>query len=713
MYGNGANQSIERIRCCPGFACDVLCRANVTDVPKAERPRLSTELTEYLVSLSIALQRHAMYPNGHPSLAPAVDAVLRRVHRLLEERPSLAFGVARRQLIVEGITTDPEHPVLRRLAEELHRHHLGAVSVNRGVQAEELSEALRALASEPDRAGRPLPEWPHVRLHPLTFDGLALVGDAPLAQGEGTTGKGRLSAELWIGLARAAISADAATASEEVPLDPSDVAQSIDERHGAEAYDQVIVGYMTQIARELRNSTGAETEALRRRASRLVKDLRPDTLRRILNMGGDVGQRAAFVLDSARGMTAEAALDVVKAAAAAGGQTISHSLLRMLSKLAAHTDDDSATTAAQPMAGEGLRDQVGRLLSDWTLEDPNPERHRQLLQQFAVAARTVQRPAGDRSFEGHDSMRVIQMSLESGVGGPLLDRALDEAVALGQTAMIAALVESPPAGAEAVTHAVYSRLVLPSNLVVLLNSEPLDIESLDALLPHMTLEGYEVLLDALASAETRPTRRKLLDRLAKAPCDLSAAVVTRLRDDRWYVRRNMLVLLERFGRVPEGISLAEWTAHPDARLRAEAIRVQLTIPGERDAAIRTALWDTDPRAVRVGLGAVSRDSPPELVNRVVEIAVSRAFDEEIRLTAVAVLGRLRHAGGLDALLHLADGGRTLFGRQRLAAKTPLLLGVIKSLAGGWPTEKRAAAILAAAAASSDTELVEATRAGRR
>ena len=32
---------------------------------------------------------------------------MRRAQRLLEDRPSLAFGVARRQLIVEGVTTIP------------------------------------------------------------------------------------------------------------------------------------------------------------------------------------------------------------------------------------------------------------------------------------------------------------------------------------------------------------------------------------------------------------------------------------------------------------------------------------------------------------------------------------------------------------------------------------------------------------------------------
>ena len=425
---------------------------------------------------------------------------------------------------------------------------------------------------------------------------------------------------------------------EAVSLEPSAVARSIDEHHGAEAYDQVIVGYMTQIARELRTSAGAETEALRRRASRLVKDFVP-TLRRILEMGGDVGQRAAFVLDSAQGMTAEAALDVVKAAAAAGGQTISHSLLRMLSKLAAHSDEAS-TTGPQPMAGEGLREQIGRLLSDWTLEDPNPESHRQLLQQFAIAAKGAARQAGGRRvFDGQDSLRIVQMSLESGASGPLVDRAVDEVVALGQTAALVALVLTPPDGAEAITQEILARLVHPSNVSALLASEPLDIESLDSVLPFMTPDGYEVVLGALASAESRATRRKLLDRLAKAPCDLRAAVGVWLNDERWYVQRNMLVLLERFGRVPEGFSIADWTNHDDARLRSEAIRLQLAIPAERDAAIRTALWDGDSRVVRVGLGALGQKCEPELASRVVQIAVTRGLDDEIRRSAVAVLGR--------------------------------------------------------------------------
>jgi hypothetical protein len=43
------------------------------------------------------------------------------------------------------------------------------------------------------------------------------------------------------------------------------VARAIDEPGRAEAYDQVIVGYLLQIARELKDTTGLEASALRRR----------------------------------------------------------------------------------------------------------------------------------------------------------------------------------------------------------------------------------------------------------------------------------------------------------------------------------------------------------------------------------------------------------------------------------------------------------------
>ena len=93
---------------------------------RAERVTLSREFSAFLVELSIALHKHAMYPPEHPSLEPASASVTRRLERLFEDRDMVALGIARRQLIIEGVATDPNQPVLRRLAEALHRQHLGS-----------------------------------------------------------------------------------------------------------------------------------------------------------------------------------------------------------------------------------------------------------------------------------------------------------------------------------------------------------------------------------------------------------------------------------------------------------------------------------------------------------------------------------------------------------------------------------------------------------
>ena len=157
--------------------------------PRSERVSLSRDLSEFLVELSIALHRHSMYPSGHPALVPAIESVMRRAEKLLQDRPQIAFGVARRQLIIDGVTTDPDQPVLRRLADGLHRHHIGAVSIMRGIETPGTRRGA-ACARRPSPIAtvrwvsrRPVASWPHVKLHPLTFDGLALVGDAPMAAG--------------------------------------------------------------------------------------------------------------------------------------------------------------------------------------------------------------------------------------------------------------------------------------------------------------------------------------------------------------------------------------------------------------------------------------------------------------------------------------------------------------------------------------------------
>jgi hypothetical protein len=674
---------------------------------KSERGVLTRELSEFLVELSVALHRYSMYPSGHPSLGPVVEAIVSRAGKLLQDRPVIALGVARRQLIVDGVTTDPGQPVLRRLAEGLHRHHIGAVSVNQGVQPQELDDALRALASEADRSGpiglkgdRQRLQWPHLTLHPLTFDGLALVDDGAGA-GQGRDEGAPTDAELWVALARAALSAEE-TSAEAVNADPGAVARAIDEHAHAGGYDRVIVDHLFQIAHELKTASGEKADRLRRKTSQLIASLRPETLNRLVQMGGDRSRRRRFVLDATHGMAVDAVVEIVKAAAGASGQTISHGLVRMLSKLALHAELGSEHT--RPRADAELREQVGRLLENWDLQDPNPEAYGRVLHHLATTAQRHRADLASRITQSPEPVRLVQMSLELGAVGPLVEKAVDALVRAGQTKAVTELLAVRPHVEDNVADSLLTWLIRPSTIKALLAHEPLDVASLDALLPRLSIEAYEYLLDALATSENRTTRRRLVDRLSRTEMDIGPLVLRHLDDPRWYVQRNMLILLERAPRVPEGFSPAPWVEHPDPRVRCEAIRLQLRLPGEREGAILRALGDLDFRIVHLGLTAIQHDCPEELIPRVISLAVDADLDDDIRTLAVNVVGKVRRPLVLDALLELTDGGRSLLGRIRLPVKTPVLLAAVRALSETWASDPRAAAVLMAAADSPDQEI---------
>ena len=319
-----------------------------------KRAALPRELADFLIELSIALHKHAMYPGGHPTLGPAAEGVARRLDSLLGARGKLSLGVARDQLIIEGVATDPRNPVLHDLAERLHRHHLGAVSFTRGVSPAELEEALKLLAMDADRNADPVglrtkdrvPRWPHLELYPLTFERLELVGGPEDAEGRESAVTGGRGALLWVGLARAALASDEKEKKEKPPpephafrpnqdkaealsdaeidaalsqarageleaaaAEPGQVAKAIESHERGTAYDQVLVGYMLQIAEDLKQG-GAGAVALKRKMSRLVTSLDQGTLERLLEMGGDKRQRRQFLLDAAQGMSADAVVDI-------------------------------------------------------------------------------------------------------------------------------------------------------------------------------------------------------------------------------------------------------------------------------------------------------------------------------------------------------------------------------------------------------------------
>ena len=676
---------------------------------------LSRELADFLIELSITLNKHAIYPSGHPLLDVAVDGVANRIAALfVGDRDSLSIGVARRQLIIEGVATDPLNPVLKELAQRLHNHHVGAVKFVRGITRDELGAALAALAVDPTRGEKAIGHdterlatvWDHVRFFPLTYDRLQLIEEDPHEAPTPDQMKAGRATQLWIGLARAALVSDtsdpAAKRSEKDDadaLEPATVARAIDEHQREEAYDQVIVGYLLQIGEELKTAEGPEAAGLQRRVSRLVASLKDSTLERLLEMGGDKVQRRRFLLDASQGVTVEAVIDLVKAASAAEGQTVSHSMLRMLSKLGHHPSSGGRRSKTDPT----IRDVMRRLVDDWSLDDPNPDAYRQALESMSSLRKATENTASRSAIPiDCEPERIVQIAVEVGAMGPQVRAAMTELCKAGRASVLLDLVERAPS-ADAVAP-VWEFLSKQGLLESLLGQPRLDMPLITRLVRRMGINAAPTLLGAALLIDDAKARSQFYDLLQSFGDEIGEAVAARITDAPPHIQRELLSLLGKLTALPAGFSPRTLLNSPEPLVRREAVRLLLRSPSERDETIMSSLSDTDDRVVFAGLTVAQERCPPAGIKLIRQRVDKGELDSQLRTMGIRIAAQQHNAETLAWFLGFVVTEAHWPRRPKLKPSTPEMLAALSVIAANWRTDPAAETALELAEQSKDAEV---------
>ncbi|MDP9206021.1 MAG: hypothetical protein M3P12_11305 [Gemmatimonadota bacterium] len=678
---------------------------------------LSRDLADFLVELSITLNKHAIYPRSHPLLDLAVDGVANRLGLLfVDARESLSIGVARRQLIIEGVATDPLNPVLKELAQRLHDHRIGALKFVREIGRDELAQALAALAVDPIRSAKPLgldsdrvgEVWPHVRFFPLTYDRLHLIEDDASGEGAGPDQMpSDRATQLWIGLARAALVSDTSAMStpqeeqsdDNTALEPATVARAIDEHRREEAYDQVIVGYLLQIGEELKTAEGVEAAGLQRRVSGLVGSLKESTLEKLLEMGGDKAQRRKFLLDASQGITVEAVIDLVKAASAAEGQTVSHSMLRMLSKLAHHP---SSGTGPRAKADPTVRDVMRRLVDDWSLDDPNPEAYRQVLQNISTTRGMAEAGSTNGIATECEPERMIQIAIEVGAMGPQVHSAIVGLWRSGRTPILLDLVEQGPEGGAATP--VWDFLVEERVFESLLEQPRIDIPLVKRFVRRIGVSSAPTLLSVVLVLEDAKLRAQFYELLQPFGDEVGPAVAQQLPGAPPAVQRELLVLLGRLETMPFGFTAQQYLRNPEALVRREAVRLLLRDASTRERTIMIALGDADNRVVFAGLTAAQEKCPRAGIHLIRDRVNRGELDSQLRTMGVRIVSQHRTGETLAWLLGFVVTEVRWPRRPRLRRATPEMLAALSMIAAGWREDPAAATVLRLAEQSKDREV---------
>ena len=686
------------------------------------RQALSKGLSEFLIEFSIGVHRYAMYPAGHPSLAPAVEGIVRRLGPLFEDRRTLNIGVARRQLVIEGVATEERHPVLSELARRLHDLQVGAITFEAGARGDEILGLLATLAREPEPDEAPvglgdpaeIPSWPHVTLHPLGYERLSIRD----GEEEGGGG-GHRATRLWLGLAQAAMAG--AEEDGEEDADPKVIAESIQKHSREAAYDQVIVGYMLQLAEELKSERGAESERVRQRLATLMREMDDGTLARLVELGGDFGSRKRFVLDANQSLAVDAVVKVLQAAATASRQTVSTSMTRLLSKMASHAGEGGGRLRTQARAA--LQENVEELLDDWELADPNPEEYTRVLDRISGSSPLFDRArradvdgrAEDDGEEDEDDpggpLRLLQMAMEVEAYGPTVEAAILDLIRAGHTSALTDLARQ--AGVEnLVGQAVVRELTAPDQIRAYLDLPDVDEEVLHALADFAGPAVIPLFLDGLARAESRSVRRKVFDVARTLGPAVGERALERLRGEgRWFVLRNLLALLEFAPEAAARLDAMPYLQHEDPRVRREALPLVLADPDQRDRGLALGLADADEQVCRAAVAALTRPVPDPLIPTIVKRIVTRDRDPAVRARAIRALTDASTPLVRDTLMELVSEGRSLLGRTRLADATPPVLAALRVLATSWADDPEVAPVLSQAGKSKDPDIREAALGG--
>lgn len=658
---------------------------------------LGREYWEFFISLSAALQRAQMYPAGHPILERAIDQVSRRLELVLAGHEVAHFAVGPVQLFVGSAATDPDHLLLRELAGRFFRRNIGAIRLLRGITAPELTGLLQAVAT--DRTDAIRYATPHVEVEPLRFDALAIDGSGETAM---NTAAEQAARSVWRGIAEAMLgnAGEAHTERFDEESAAVEAARAFDALAPDAARDGEVIENIRVAAATARGPGARLSALLRRQITALLRGLSPATIERLLLLAGGAANGHGFLLDLVQLSSAPVALEVLRAATRAEHRTMSPALLQLLGKIASHADHGPAVS--RPLADERFHDAVCELIEGW--DRPITEDEAELDYQETLdhlPAPLVPDLDPTEAYRS-DPYRILTMSLDMAELGEGARRAIRTLVARGRVTPLVRILGELPSEDPLLPQ--YQPLVAtPDAVAALLRVYPVDIEALERLTPEVGVMAAPFLLDALAEAEDRGLRRRLLALLTRFGNAVAPLAIQRYPGAPWYVQRNLLRLLQELPDPPAESVVGGFAEHPEPRVRIEGLRLLLRHPAARARGIVQALGDRDPACVRVGVLAAVENCPLPALPLLLRMLLENALEEDLRPFAIRALAPLDDPRILEFLLRTAGRKIPLFG-YRVAPRSRDMLVSLGGLARHWRWHPKAGRLIARAERHRDGEV---------
>jgi hypothetical protein len=648
-----------------------------------------------LQAFATALQRLAVYPEDHPQTSGAIDSAFHGIVALLEEHDPLVVAVESDRLVVSDRPLASAAPALLELPRRLHRRDIGSVRFERGIERDEFTVLLRAIARREEReigASTVPPKQvalPHAQIFPVRISALEMreTAETPVespvvtpAAAPVVPSEPREADELlW---ERMVTLAATSAAEGEAADESAAVVERIRER-------LTMSGEIAACASDvlaLLDHASRSNAAVRRRVLETVSSLSNDELALVARGLPDSAARRSLVEHAARSLPAETTVALARAAAEEGAFTLGGASVLLLQKLADVADVPTARGRARAEAA--LRRHLEDLISDSReaegpaiVRDPTPSLDPVLTDQ-EWAPRGAPKPSW--------AARLTRMGAELDVDVPSVRAAIEE-VADGDDQTLVALARSIDPSSS-IGARVRARAFTEDALETLLESAS-DEPSLGHVADALGPAAVPALVSAMLEDGPRTRTYRVARVLSRFGMDASREACNRMPGAPRAVQRVVLSYLRAVELVPDDFPVTRYLRHPDEAVRAAALRLRLAMPDAFPVA-REALLSGDAHLVRLAVRFLARSgADPETVPLVLEILRIGEQPSAIRALAVRAVQASRDPEVLEALLEVTTTRGRLLRRPKLAPLAPHVTAALHVLAREWGTDDRAREVL--------------------
>jgi hypothetical protein len=654
-------------------------------------PDAEQSLLEAVSFLVTAWRNLSAYPAGHPARMAAIESAQARLASFMAVSGRLVLGVARDGLLYGEKKLDS--PNVKAFAEALYRRNAALLYVEESVAAADLESLLRLLGETPGRGER-APIGDELRAEGIERITISSIDYTRLVTTDELVGReSRPAGSLWDTLIQALLTGKRLTRDGTAPL-PGETysaagivallaatsaagggAPRAETPGGGITSGAVLAAaasdYLTrargrdkevavhQVAELLRALPSEVREPLLASALRTL-DAEPDAPTHVQNLTGSLAPDE--VLQSLRRLNAE-------------GVRLSPHALRMIQTLAAAREKAAPGRVVE--VGADLA-QVSALFADEDVDRYNPDDHRTLLAQVAaVDLMTVALPSAPApDIVGDEVDTLTEDAVDASLADTLFDlaaaypdtappfvigrlrtlflRALDEtrferalAIVRGVRAFTEAegLTSAQRAGRAQLVENLTGAFSLSSLLASAGTPDNLTLSQVQALVTELGPAAARSLLAALTVESDRTRRFQLFDLAASLGLAVVPEATRLLADSRWFVVRNMIVLLRKVGDRTSLGEIQRCAEDPDPRVGLEAIITLLAFESEisRDLLAR-AIHNPDPKFAEAAIVLTGQYGIVEAIDPLVEIL--RRWDpfgtkRSLRLKALRALKALK------------------------------------------------------------------------